>query len=467
MALRFFHLDFQSLWLDELFSVVFSDSDLTISQIVATYADDVHPLGYPLLLHWWLGFFGDTGLAARALSAVFGVLGVAAMYAAGRWCFDLRTGAFAAVLTAVNAFHIAYSQAARAYTLVFVLGVLSYWAFIAVLERPGWKTAMAYGLVNAVAMYVHYYAFVVVFGQVAAALVIGLGRRWDWRRFRPILVAAVFAGLTMVPWLRPMLKVARMRDYWPARPKTFFFLEYFHEYFGSHLILSIAFGGLLIALPFLLVAGGGGSDRNGRTGSRVTASLLGVAVVVALLSAYLRSVLIVPMLIPRVTIVFLPALLLLIALSMSRLRPPMLGAAAAVGLAVVSVNGLFQSGYYNEPKKEQWREAVQYMVSAPDFDPEVDVCLATLAPGFQFYVDHFGTELRVEEADPQRLLAIVSGRSDVPRVWLLVARDENSVRSLRQDLSRGWVRTDRMEFLETSVERWEPEVSTREEPHDP
>ena len=50
---------------------------------------------------------------------------------------------------------------------------------------------------------------------------------------------------------------------------------------------------------------------------------------------------------------------------------------------------------------------------------------------------------------------------------LLVARDEDAVRPLRQELRRGWARKDRVEFLETSVERWEPKVATHEEPHDP
>jgi hypothetical protein len=191
------------------------------------------------------------------------------------------------------------------------------------------------------------------------------------------------------------------------------------------------------------------------------------AVAISLAAAYLRSILVVPMLVPKVTIAFLPVLLLLIALALSRVSPAPLRNAIVAVVAMSSVFGLFRSGYYSEPRKEQWREAVQYMVSAPEFDPEVDVCLATLAPGFQYYVDQFGTHMEVEEADPQRLLAAVNGRHDAPRVWLLVARDEDAVRSLRQELKRGWVRKDRVEFLETSVERWEPEVATQEEPHDP
>jgi uncharacterized membrane protein len=467
VALRFFHLDFQSLWVDELFSVVFSHPDLGLSQIAAAYADDVHPLGYPLLLHWWLGFFGDTGLAARALSAVFGVLGVAAMYAAGRWCFDLRTGIFAAVLTTVNWFHLAYSQEARAYSLVFLLAALSNWAFIAVLGRPGWRTAGFYGLATAAAIHVHYYGIVALFGQLAAALVMPLSGRWGWRRVWALLAGAAGAALTVLPWIGPLVRVAGLREAWPAMPKPFFFLEYFHEYFGKLLTLSVVFGILLVALPFLVRAETPGHPKAGRLSTRMTAGLLGGAAAISLVAAYLRSVLVVPMLVPKVTIVFLPVLLWLIALAISRLSPAWLRIVVVSGVAALSLVGLFRSGYYSEPRKEQWREAVQYMVSAPDFDPEVDVCLATLAPGFQYYVDQFGAHMEVEEADPQRLLAIVNGRPDMPRVWLLVARDEDAVQPLRQELSRGWVRKDRVEFLQTSVERWEPEVATQEEPHDP
>ena len=79
-ALRFLRLTFQSLWFDELFSVVFSRSSLTVAEIIERYAVDVHPLGYPLLLHGWLRIFGDGDLAARSLSVVCGVAGIVVLW---------------------------------------------------------------------------------------------------------------------------------------------------------------------------------------------------------------------------------------------------------------------------------------------------------------------------------------------------------------------------------------------------
>ena len=455
-ALRVYHLDFQSLWIDELFSVVFSAPDLSISEIAEVWAGDVHPLGYPLLLHAWLLVFGDTGLAARALSVVFGVAGVAAMYLAGWRCFDARTGAIAAVLTTVNAFHIAYSQDARSYSLLFLVAALSYWAFIRILSQPGWPTVVAYGLVTAAAIHVHYYAYVLVFGQLTAALLMLAVHRLTWRTVRPLLTAAAAAGLTAVAWIGPLMRAMRLREAWPEPPTPLFFAEYFHEYFGGHLLLSLAFGAVLVSLPFLLRSEAPGDVAPGslRTGSRV--GLLGGAAAISLAAAYLRSVLVVPMLVPKVTIAFLPVLLLLIALALSRISSGRTRIFVVAAVAVISVVGLFRSGYYSEPRKEQWREAVRYMLANPDFDPETDVCLGISAPGFQYYIDQNKAQVTIENGTPERLAEIAADRTELPPVWVLVARDEGAVGPLRRELRTRWARTDRKVFLKTSVERWEP-----------
>lgn len=455
-GLRFYHLDFQSLWIDELFSVVFSHPGVSVPEIVATYSTDVHPLGYPLALHLWLEVFGDTASAARGLSAVFGVLGIAAVFFAGRSCFHPLTGVFAAVMTSVNAFHIAYSQEARSYSLVFFLATLSYWAFLRVIARPGWRTALAYGMATAAAMHVHYYAYLLAFGQVVAALFAGGLRRWGWRRLIPLVAGAVGAGLTTVVWLRSILKVAKMDEYWPARPEPYFLIEYFHQYFGSDLILSVTCGGLLVALPFLIFRYSDPSRSAGGLDDGAKAGLLVGSLVVSLTAAYLRSILVVPMLIPRVTIIFLPALLLLIGLSLSKLKPTWLSVTVVSGLALASVAGLFQTGYYSTPSKEQWREAVVHLLSDPRLNDETDLCLGSPALGFQYYVDQLGGRVTLKDAELMELAEALEDRVDRPAVWLLVARDERVVQGLRRELRRHWDRTDRVVYLKTSVERWEP-----------
>ena len=454
-ALRLYGLTFQSLWLDELFSMVFSRSDLPFKDIVRVYLDDVHPLGYPFLLHLWLLLFGDTDLAGRSLSAALGILGIAVMLLTGRRLISTEAGIYAALLTALNAYHIAYSQEARMYTLVFMLAALSYGALVSLLHQPGWRTAVSYGLVTAAAAHVHYYALVMLLGQVVAAATVLIARRARWRDWLPLLAGSAIVGLAVLPWLGAVRRVLAMDEYWPTPPKPWFFIDYFHAYFGRSLILSLLFGVLLAAVPFLVSRRPGVDRQAGAPPPATVAWLLAASVVVSLAAAFARSVLIVPMLQPRFTIVFLPAILLLIAIALARLRPRPLRALVAAGLTVLSLAGLLRSGYYTEARKEQWREAVDCMLTDPRFDVRTDACLAVLAPGFQYYVDQRSAALRIGEATVEALQGMVDDGPAPPVLWLLVARNQDPAEEFRRLQRQHYLRTDQFVFLKTAVERWE------------
>ena len=65
-ALRIFHLEYQSLWYDEAFSVYLAHFDLT--EITARTAADIQPPLYYYLLHFWIALAGDSEFALRFLS---------------------------------------------------------------------------------------------------------------------------------------------------------------------------------------------------------------------------------------------------------------------------------------------------------------------------------------------------------------------------------------------------------------
>ena len=142
-------------------------------------AGDVHPPLYYLLLKPWLGLVGDTPLALRGLSVVFGVLVVPLVYAlvregqrlsrrategddAGMW-----PALFAALLVALHPAQIMASQNARMYTLSAALIALATTLLLrAIRTGRGW---WAYGLAAAATCATHYYGFFSVAAQVAGA----------------------------------------------------------------------------------------------------------------------------------------------------------------------------------------------------------------------------------------------------------------------------------------------------------
>ena len=455
-ALRIFRLTFQSLWFDELFSVVFSRSGLSVSAIVEKYAGDVHSIGYPLALHLWLRLFGDNDLAARSLSAVWGVLGIAALWLAARRLGGPRLGIVAALLLSVNAYHIAYSQEARSYALVFVFAVFSYLALLVFVDAPGWRRAAVFGATVAVAFHIHYYALVMFFGQIVAATVVLVLTKNGWRDLRYLVVAGAVVVLGMLPWIGPFLRVAGFDRYWPAVPEPWFAVDYFHTYFGENLFLSLSFGGLLLALPFLLRPGQNKAEDGEERPLRMTATVLALSVVASLAAAYGRSVLAVPMLIPRFTFVLLPAVILLIAVALSRIRPPLARTAVVVAVVAVSLTNLALGDYYTRPRKEQWREATVRVLEDPRFQPGADAILAMYAPGFQYYADQYAPGLVVEEATVEALEVVVGGDRPETVVWLLTARGSSPPEAFMDLLRARFERTDSVGFIATRVERWAP-----------
>lgn len=131
-ALRFYDLGNQSLWSDEGNSAAMAGRSL--AQIAAHAALDIQPPLYYWLLHFWTQLFGLSETALRALSAVTGVLLVAASAELGRRLYGENTGLAIAFIAALAPFQVYYSQEARMYILLALLTTTSFlffWEFVA------------------------------------------------------------------------------------------------------------------------------------------------------------------------------------------------------------------------------------------------------------------------------------------------------------------------------------------------
>ncbi len=196
-VLRFWGIGAESLWLDEATSLVVADNPP--AAVVALTAEDIHPPLYYLLLHLWL-VFGRSEAALRSLSAVVGVLTVAALYGLGRELLGERPAVLGALLLATAPLHIWYSQEARMYALVTLWAVLASWLMVRALARGGWWWA-GYVLCTAAGLYTHYYMGFVVLAHNAFAGYLLVRRRLAGRQVRQWLFAQIAWLLLFAPWL--------------------------------------------------------------------------------------------------------------------------------------------------------------------------------------------------------------------------------------------------------------------------
>jgi hypothetical protein len=181
--LRFYRIDAQSFWHDEGNSAGLAQRDLP--RIIAGAAGDIHPPGYYVLLAGWVSVFGTQGeLPYRSFSAACGVALVGVVFLLGGRLFGRSAGLLAALAAAVNPFQVYYSQEARMYALMALLGALSIlglllWTYFAGSGRISRFASALIVFANALGLYTHYVFPVMLAVQNLAWLV------WWVRRSSP------------------------------------------------------------------------------------------------------------------------------------------------------------------------------------------------------------------------------------------------------------------------------------------
>ncbi len=370
-GLRLFQLGSESLGLDEAISAFFAQESL--SQIlVESGPQRNNPPLYWLLLHAWVRILGNSEAALRGLSALFGILAVGAVYAAGKELFDRFEGLIAACLSAISVFHVYYSQEARNYSLLLCLSVMSFVYFIRILKRGQKKDYTAYVLVNLFLGYTHIYgAFI-----LAAQLVFwGLYASKYRSRRRGLLVSWAATSIGLLPLLYLLgpktVKIAQ-QGFWLPPPSGQSLLENLATFSGSgsnrhwalffySLLIFVGFGSGLIQNRRSLtraVPGGSGEDSVGmllRPCEKNTLLLLWLAFPLGL--PYLLSLFMTPILHPRYTIGASAAFLLLAAQGIRSFKSRWITAGLLIGLALLASDGLY--GYYSQDVKPQWRDATR------------------------------------------------------------------------------------------------------------
>jgi len=217
-ALRFYDLTYQSLWGDEAHSIYnakgvdlhFMSAPLVdathsmfvnphpgaLDTILACIRNEGTPPLYFLALAGWIVALGSSDLAVRSLSAIFGVLGVAAFFLLGRSIFrDSRRALLGALFVAASPLNIYFSQEARAYMLANLLATSCSWLLLcAVSRRARVAPWVAYGLAALAICYTHYFAALVLGAHLLYLLV------HERQSLRPWLLTMWGVGLLFLPW---------------------------------------------------------------------------------------------------------------------------------------------------------------------------------------------------------------------------------------------------------------------------
>jgi mannosyltransferase len=349
-ALRVHHLALQSFWRDEIDAVTFAQRSLPwlLGNFLAIGQNG--PL-YFLLLHYWIEVAGSSDWAVRYSSVLAGVATIPLIYVLGRRLFGPWPGSAAALLLAVSPYHLWYSQEAKMYAAVALVGALSVGLLLRALAANRWRRWLAWLVVVAAGLYLHFFVALLI-GAEVLAIVVGWrrgcqgGRKGVW-----LLLGLALAELPLGRWELPVLWQGLATSYAPLAPGQVLAVLLAKFSLGLQPPTPAA----TIAFAFLLLAGLGlplaGSPGSGRI---VVAGWLVVPLALALLLS-LR----VQLFLDRYLIFLLPAYLLALGRGLLAVgERSRLAAAALVGALTLF---WWRAAWSPPLVKQDFKDAVAYV----------------------------------------------------------------------------------------------------------
>ena len=214
-VLRFCYLGRKPFWFDECFSV--EVARLSWQNLLhLLWRREANMSLYYLMLRGWL-HFGSSPFFVRSLSAIVSLATLPALFWLARKLFDSRVALIAVALLSFNAYHIRYAQEARSYSLFVLLATLSSGFFVAAFREPSSRNRGTYILASVLAAYAHLYALLML---AAHCLSLrgpcakrmggnGLRRAWIWIGLAslPLVIFAAKTGAGPIRWIqRPSLR---------------------------------------------------------------------------------------------------------------------------------------------------------------------------------------------------------------------------------------------------------------------
>jgi mannosyltransferase len=288
-ALRVHRLEVQSLWYDE--AVTAQVASRGVAELTRWTAEDIQPPLYYYAMSAWTRLQGRREWTLRFPSAFAGVLTVPALWALAQRLFgrglDGRIAALAAaLLAAISPLYVYYSQEARMYAQLTLLGVLAGYALLRAMAAQQSRAEILWwaGFVTcAVAMlYTHYFGvflllayglwFLIAWAPEAARARI---KKKTWRRLSFAVGSALVIGVLYLPWLPSMLTRYQVdRSYWQGALKLGEALRHVAVSFASGAPETMLEGDAIRLLPWfglacavsVITLAARKTDRSGTTG---------------------------------------------------------------------------------------------------------------------------------------------------------------------------------------------------------
>jgi len=436
--LRFYDLGTESIWLDEAASI--KESSLTL-QGIADHTNQ--PPLYFLLLRVWISLFGTSEIALRSLSAIFGIFAVLIIYLVGKSLFNDRVGLIGAFLSSFAFFPIHYSQDARAYSLLLLLSLLSYWFFIKLIKKDYYLNYLAYFISSILLAYTHFYGLFIIASQFIFFLVFFKKYKAQGWKYLTTILALIIALIPFVLLLKHKITVIAGTGFWIPKPDFSTLLDtlvIFSSFGSTRYVVFIIF--ILLAISGIFIIKQSGRklargqlkkhkdklEQQTQLGSSETIAMLILWLFTPILIPFIESQFMTPIYQSKYAVGAFPAFSILVANGLSRIKWRWGFYSILILIVILSSIGL--QTYYKYPVKEQWREVAQLIDSNSKSDDIILVSEGYYLSPFNYYYKGNLREVGINNLeDAQQFVRseneIASDKQT--RFWLVLAYNKRQI----------------------------------------
>lgn len=367
--LRFYHIDFQSVWLDEIHTLNEANPSLSWSQFYnSLLASDPHPPLYFIAIRILFSIFGYETLVLRLFSSILGIASLYAIYILGKEMINKNVGLIAAFLLSINYFHLYYSQDGRPYIFLVLFTTLSFYKLIIFIKAPNKKNAVWYGISAALMIYGHFFGLLALFTQYVILLFFFIIEKKQnrLRFFIASFISGLITLILYIPALGLLLKSMEKKTFWIAAPTLDAYTLIFKDFFGkSELVLGLT--GIIIVSYFIKIS----KEKDFKITYKSVVEnkiifsfmLIVMWIVIVIMIPLIRSYLSVPMLISRYFIVILPAIILMLSIGIYQFQNKFSRAIILSMFLVFSMADiLVVKKYYQKVIKAQFRESTNFII---------------------------------------------------------------------------------------------------------
>ncbi|MBX2828732.1 MAG: glycosyltransferase family 39 protein [Flavobacteriaceae bacterium] len=360
-VLRVFHLNYDGLWNDEIYTAYTSDPELSLLKIIDFLGKDIHPPFHNLLGNIWCRIFGFNDLSLRSFSMVTGLFAVLSVYHITKLFFNKKVALYATLLAAVNFYLIRYSQEVRSYAFLILITNYSFYFFtLIVREGLSKKNSLYYVIITTLLLYTHYFSLFIIGAQFFAFLFLV-----DWKTikkdFKGYALTFGLPNALFLFWLPNILDgLKKERGAWRDEAQLTLVYDYAKDFFNDPYLAVLAIITVLFTLVYFLLRKHYNLKRLERSfhPDHVALVILISWTVVFFMLPFLKSSTSSTIMFNRYFIQLVPPVLILMGYYLNKIPSGALGSALLLAVAGYSVFVLFSHDNPYYTKTHMFREAV-------------------------------------------------------------------------------------------------------------